>query len=32
MGPDDNGVPRLEVRFGAVKYEVGFLDFYVDRG
>jgi hypothetical protein len=29
IGPDDNGVPRLQVRFGAVKYEVGFMDSYV---
>jgi hypothetical protein len=30
IGPDENGVPRLEVRFGAVKYELGFMDFYVE--
>jgi hypothetical protein len=31
LGPDVNGVPRLELRFGAVKYEVGFMSFYVER-
>jgi hypothetical protein len=30
LGPDVNGVPRLELRFGAIKYEVGFMSFYVE--